>query len=149
MLVGKALAHFQRLVCTLETLKWYGHHVAALFTQKRSCRKMKHTVKIALVFIFATLLAGCTTPEQRAEKDRQKEYREQQAAQANTALLNAKCAGYGFQRGTTAFAQCMQQAEQQQSMDSALQMQKNELDRQEKERIKHRNKCWLLGKLEC
>ena len=110
---------------------------------------MKHKVKIALIFIFATLLAGCTTPEQRAEQDRQEQYRAQQAQLANTARLNAKCAGYGFQRGTTAFAQCMQQAEQQQAMDSVLLMQKNELDRQEKERIDHRNKCWAMGKLDC
>jgi hypothetical protein len=149
MLVGKALVHFQRLVCTLETLKWYGYYEDAIFAQKRSCRRMKHKVKIALMLMFATFLVGCTTPEQRAEKDRQKQYRAQEAEQANTARLNVKCAGYGFQRGTTAFAQCMQQAEQQQAMDAALQMQKDELDRQEKERIKHRNKCWLLGKLEC
>jgi hypothetical protein len=43
----------------------------------------------------------------------------------------------------------MQQAEQQQAMDSVLLMQKNELDRQEKERIDHRNKCWAMGKLDC
>ena len=110
---------------------------------------MKYKVKITLVFIFATLLAGCTTPEQRAEKDRQAQYRAQQAQQANTARLNAKCAGYGFQRGTTAFAQCMQQAEQQDSVDSAIQMQQNELNRQEQERNLIRTQCYLSGKLIC
>ena len=60
-----------------------------------------------------------------------------------------KCDGYGFQRGTAAFAQCMQQIEQQESMDSAIQMQQNELNRQEQERNLIRTQCYLSGKLIC
>ena len=110
---------------------------------------MDYKLKITLVFIYVTLFVGCTTPEKRAEQNRQEQYREQQAQQAYSDKLNSKCVGYGFQRGTTAFAQCMQQAEQQESMDNVVQMQKAELDRQEKVRKDHQTKCWVLGKLQC
>ena len=110
---------------------------------------MNTKIKITFALIFVTLLIGCTTPERRAELDRQAQYRAQQAQDEYVERLNSKCVGYGFQRGTTAFAQCMQQAEQQESMNSALQLQKTELERQEKVRKDHQTKCWLLGKLEC
>jgi hypothetical protein len=82
---------------------------------------MKHKAIITLAFLFATLLAACSTPEQIAERDRQNQYRARLAQQAYVERLAGKCDSYGFQRGTTAFAQCMQQAEQQQSIDNAMQ----------------------------
>ena len=38
---------------------------------------MKLKVKIALIFIFVTLLVGCTTPEQRAVPEEQEVIRPQ------------------------------------------------------------------------
>jgi len=123
MLLGKALAYLQRLVCTPKMLGWYcvDGDGDGIFTQKRSSRKVKHTVKITLAFLFVALLAACSTPEQIAERDRQNQYRAQLAQQAYVERLAGKCDSYGFQRGTTAFAQCMQQVEQQQSIENAMQ----------------------------
>lgn len=61
----------------------------------------------------------------------------------------ARCEGYGFKRGTTPFAQCMQQAEQQESMNNMLNMQQNELNRQEQERNLKKSQCYFSGKLNC
>ena len=95
---------------------------------------MKCKVKIALMFLSVILLVGCATPAERAAQEHKKSievwsknYRAQQDRQE-------KCSGYGFQSGTTAFAQCLQQAEQQESMDKAIMLQQSrqlEAERQE------------------
>jgi hypothetical protein len=114
---------------------------------------MKDKVKITLLFIFSTLLASCATPEERAERARQWQYEAQLAQQAFVEKLNAKCIGYGFQPGTTAFAQCLQQAEQQaeqqESMNTALKMQQDELKRQKSERDWQTFQCYLKGRVDC
>ena len=67
---------------------------------------MNCKVKIALMFLSAILLVGCETPAERAAWARQEEQYRQE-----------KCSGYGFQRGTTAFSQCLQIVEQQRSLE--------------------------------
>ena len=60
-----------------------------------------------------------------------------------------KCDGYGFQRGTATFAQCMQQIEQQESMDSAIQMQQNAISSQEQQRLLKQSQCFFSGRMNC
>lgn len=70
---------------------------------------MKSLIYLGITFIFSLILSACLSPEQiRANQIRaqqEAEYRQQQAM--NT--IRNKCDGYGFQRGTPAFAQCVQQ----------------------------------------
>lgn len=124
---------------------------------------MSYKSKIAFTFIFVTFLVGCTTPEQAQYQAQQRQYQAQQAQlqaqQAREAYfvnLNAKCDGYGFQRGTTAFAQCLQQAEQQDSMDSALRMQRdalfiqqNAISNQQQQPAFQQANCFASGRLNC
>jgi hypothetical protein len=60
-----------------------------------------------------------------------------------------KCDAYGFKRGTTPFAQCLQQVEQQESIDAANAMQANELARQNQERLFRKSQCYFSGRLDC
>jgi hypothetical protein len=64
-----------------------------------------------------------------------------------------KCDGYGFKRGTTPFAQCMQQVEQQQamqdSMDLAIQIQQNEINRQFQQEQFRKAQCHFSGRMDC
>ena len=70
---------------------------------------MKKIKFFAVVICISSLLSACVSPEQiranqiRAQQEAQ--YRQQQAM--NT--IRSKCDAYGFQRGTPAFAQCVQQ----------------------------------------
>lgn len=47
------------------------------------------------------------------------------------ARLTARCQQYGFQTGTTAFAQCLQQAEQQETVNNAILWQQDQQQRQQ------------------
>ena len=64
-----------------------------------------------------------------------------------------KCDGYGFKRGTTPFAQCMQQIEQQQamqdSMDLSIQIQQNEIFRQTQQDHFRKAQCYATGRMNC
>jgi hypothetical protein len=70
---------------------------------------MKSLIYLGITFVFSLILSACLSPEQiranqiRAQQEAQ--YRQQQAMNA----IRNKCDGYGFQRGTPAFAQCVQQ----------------------------------------
>jgi hypothetical protein len=61
----------------------------------------------------------------------------------------SRCDSYGFKRGTNQFAQCLQQAERQQSIDNSIQMQQNELDRQNQERLYQKSQCFFSGRFDC
>lgn len=64
-----------------------------------------------------------------------------------------KCDGYGFKRGTTPFAQCIQQIEQQQamqdSMDLSIQIQQNEIARQTQQEYFRKAQCHFSGRMDC
>jgi len=81
---------------------------------------MKLSLKISVVVSACSLLPACATPEQRAAYERQQQYQAeqariqaQQARQQYLSQLGSKCAQYGFKTGTDAYAQCVQNAEQQ------------------------------------
>jgi len=64
--------------------------------------------------LSATLLTGCLSPQQSAALNQ--EYRQRYVND-----LSSRCSQYGFRYGTNEFAQCMQQAEAQDT--NAYQMQ--------------------------
>jgi hypothetical protein len=70
---------------------------------------MKKIKFYSVVICLFPLLSACLSPEQiranqiRAQQEAQ--YRQQQAMNN----IRSKCDGYGFMRGTPAFAQCVQQ----------------------------------------
>lgn len=126
---------------------------------------------IALITLLVATLSGCsstpssyyaqqcinTTERMSAARwsciqdanarDQQDLARQKQMAKVE--MFRQRCDGYGFRRGTTEFSQCLQQAEQQQTMDNAVQMQANELNRQNQERLFRKSQCYLTGRLDC
>jgi hypothetical protein len=87
----------------------------------------------------------------RGEQNRMAQERmaQQQIEQQKRNARYSKCDSYGFKRGTTPFAQCLQQTEQQESIDAANQMQANELARQNQERLFRKSQCYASGRLDC
>jgi hypothetical protein len=69
---------------------------------------MKRLFFLLTVITFSFVLSACLSPEQiranqlRAQQEAQ--YRQQQAMES----IRSKCDGFGFQRGTAPFAQCVQ-----------------------------------------
>ncbi len=62
-----------------------------------------------IAFCFAMLCSGCVDPRIQQQQD----MATQQQAQANyVASLQKRCATYGYQPGTTEFANCMMSADQ-------------------------------------
>lgn len=93
---------------------------------------MKHRT-IAITTLITIFLSGCSQAYwERVEAQDRAQRAENQARYQNN--LQSKCDGYGFQRGTTAYAQCLQTA------DAAAQRwameQNREADRQQQERSK-------------
>ena len=80
-------------------------------------------------------------------RDQQDLARQKQSAKIE--MFRQRCDGYGFKRGTTEFSQCLQQAGQQQTMDNAVQLQANELNRQNQERLFRKSQCYSTGRLDC
>jgi hypothetical protein len=71
-------------------------------------KSMAFHKRSAMLLFSIGFLAGCMTPEQRAERNEQmRQQREEQNA-AYYQFLISKCEGYGFRNGTDAFAQCVQ-----------------------------------------
>jgi hypothetical protein len=70
---------------------------------------MKSLIFLVAAITFSLTLSACLSREQiranqlRAQQEAQ--YRQQQAMNS----IRSKCDGFGFQRGTPAFAQCVQQ----------------------------------------
>lgn len=67
-----------------------GHRAEIRNSKLGNSPSVTHALMAALVVVIATGLAGCATPEQIRLADEQ------------------ACAGYGFQRGTNEFANCLQ-----------------------------------------
>ena len=63
-------------------------------------------------------------------------------------LVN-KCEGYGFKSGTTAFAQCLQQAEQQLVIENAMRAQQNYQSQQYQQQQFKKAQCYFSGKWDC
>jgi len=63
--------------------------------------------------------------------------------------LASKCDGFGFRRGTTEFSQCLQQAEQQELLNNAVQMQQNQINQQNQQRHFRAAQCYASGRFDC
>ena len=106
----------------------------------------------SLVF-SVLLLQGCSTVESdQAATQRAVEARAQQI-RAVAQQINQRCAGYGFQPGSTAFAQCLQnevhQAEAiQQSRNMMIQQGDAQAARDQQEQFR-RAQCYATGRLDC
>jgi hypothetical protein len=105
---------------------------------------------LSLVAISLTLfLSGCASPQQQAAY----QYQQQSQAEQNQrnvfqSLVN-KCEGYGFKSGTTAFAQCLQQAEQQLVIENAMRAQQNHQSQQYQQQQFKKAQCYFSGKWDC
>lgn len=84
--------------------------------------------------ILLALLTACST---QAMEEANLRHRQNYHAQ-----LASRCDSYGFQRGTTAFAQCMQTA--------AIQaFQENQQTQQDTQAHFRRAQCYATGRLDC
>jgi len=106
------------------------------------------------ILIFSVLfLQGCTTAaDNQAAAQRASAAREQQS-RALAQQINQRCAGYGFQPGTPAFSQCLQnevhQAEAiQQSRNMMIQQGDAQAARDQQEQFR-RAQCYGTGRLDC
>ena len=110
-------------------------------------------VPMAALVISALLLQGCSSVERdQAATQRAIESRAQQI-RAMAQQINERCAGYGFQPGTTAFSQCLQnevhQAEAiQQSRNMMIQQGDAQAARDQQEQFR-RAQCYATGRLDC
>ena len=94
-------------------------------------------------------LVGCASRAQRDAYDRQQQLQAEQARRNAFQSLVNKCEGYGFKRGTTPFAQCLQQAEQQAVMEGAMLYQQNLQAQQQQEQMFRKAQCHFSGKMDC
>ena len=165
MLVGKELAYFQRLVCTLVMLKWYGgemkqHYIKLgrwlvqtytrwrhqlqplcvfrnstranqlrLLRQDTAVNALYEKIRFISFFLLTLLVVGCAAPEWKAHCksvsgfSNQMNCRQNADAEHNLQILGNTCTSYGFEKGTTAFAQCLMQIDQQNTINQQLQSQ--------------------------
>lgn len=70
------------------------------------CTSMNLTIFITLA--VSALLSACSTPEQQAQYERNREQREAAEEADRIKTWTDRCAGYGHQRGTSAMANCVQ-----------------------------------------
>jgi hypothetical protein len=113
--------------------------------------KIKLSIFLFRIFIFLplTALVGCASPEQQAAYQRQQQWQaEQNQRNAYQSLVN-KCESYGFKRGTTPFAQCLQQAEQQAVIERAMRDQQNRQALQQQQQQFRKAQCYFSGKWDC
>lgn len=83
------------------------------------------------------------------EKNRQAAENAYQTQQALLQKLRIKCESYGFKSGTTEYSVCLQQAEQQESLNSAMQMQQEQARYLNSQENFRRASCVLSGKWDC
>jgi hypothetical protein len=110
---------------------------------------MHRKVQITLVISAVAFLSACASPQQIAEQARQQQYQAQLAKMEYESRMNSKCANYGFKSGTTEFAQCLQQAEQQESMDNAVKFQQNVQNQQYRQQQFQKAQCYFSGRMDC
>jgi hypothetical protein len=85
------------------------------------------TASLAMVTV-ALLISGCATPEQRYRQEQQRIAAQRAAAENLRRDLESRCRGYGFQPGTTPFAQCVMQLDQAVRQTAAAQKARKELE---------------------
>ena len=110
---------------------------------------MNQAGKILILIFSLSILYGCASPEQRAAYEREQQEQARQREQSRVAALKYKCLQYGFKSGTTQFAQCLQQAEQQEAMNNAIIWQQNLQAQQQQQEAFKRAQCHFTGRMDC
>lgn len=107
---------------------------------------------LVLPILLLTLLVGCVSQETRERWRREKQVElESQArtTEANIERMKNKCDSYGFARGTTAFAQCVQQAEANEEAQRALEAITSKGTPKDPNYWFDKSKCFATGKVDC
>lgn len=87
---------------------------------------------VAIIMTTAFFILGCATAEEQAALKRQHLIEKENARTKFLANLAKKCKEYGFKIGTVEFSQCLQLAEQQATMSRSVNLQKKQLEQNEK-----------------
>lgn len=90
---------------------------------------MRLDLSLLITAIAIAGLAGCSTREQRQREVAQRAQAQIAAAESIRSGLENRCRGYGFQPGTTAFAQCLMQLDQALQQVAAAQAARKEMER--------------------
>ena len=106
-------------------------------------------IKFIPLIFFSQILVACMTSEQMAANE--EKARQQAVADRKIYLqrLGNRCTGYGFTAGTTANAQCIQNAEQQDDAQNANMIQLNMQSQQFQQQQFQRASCFATGRLDC
>ena len=83
---------------------------------------------IISLLIFTQQLTACSTPEERAAEIKQQKAEQKIARQKYIAKLSNKCKEYGFKPATPEFSQCLQTAEQQDTLERSVYLQQQQLN---------------------
>jgi len=104
---------------------------------------LKEFIHIIAMLIFVLLITACSTPQEKAAQRRQQRIEMEnekieieKTRQRFLAKLSKKCRDYGFKAETNEFAQCLQQAEQQDLLARSVQLQQQQVQQNEKNPFK-------------
>ena len=107
----------------------------------------------ASLIFSVLLLQGCDTVASDQASAKQASDARQQQIRALAQQINQRCAGYGFQPGSTAFAQCLQnevhQAEAMQQGQNLMIQQSNAQSARDQQVQFRRAQCYGTGRLDC
>ena len=105
--------------------------------------------KIILALMIVNMLVACESTQRRIA--REEEANRQAIADRAVYLRNLgdRCSQYGFKQGTPPFAQCIQNAEQQDDAQRANMMQLNMQSQQLQQQQFQRASCFATGRLDC
>lgn len=102
---------------------------------------MKYSSKLSVVFALSVLLGGCSREILRNIEDNQRRNQEEFQAR-RMSQLQVTCDGFGFRRGTDAYAQCLQRASRDMN-DAADKANEEQRDQ------RRRTQCYATGRLNC
>ena len=102
---------------------------------------MKICLKLSIILALSALLGGCSREILRNIEDNQRRNQEEFQAR-RMSQLQVTCDGFGFRRGTDAYAQCLQRASRDMN-DAADKANEEQRDQ------RRRTQCYATGRLNC
>jgi hypothetical protein len=88
----------------------------------------KSSITLFFAVLAITQITACTTPEQRYAQEQRAQVVQRGLEARRQASLDIRCRGYGFELGTTGFAQCMMKLDQAERQTAQAQNQRKELE---------------------
>jgi hypothetical protein len=88
----------------------------------------KSSITLFFAVLAITQITACTTPEQRYAQEQRAQVVQRGVEARRQASLDIRCRGYGFELGTTGFAQCMMKLDQAERQTANAQSQRRELE---------------------